>query len=92
MTSYIREVEERKTRLRGVAAVQRVQLKQITTAWRRPAQVVSSVNSFVRNPFVLAGFGLLMAKMPWKRAIKVSRFAYKGWKILKVLQLFRRFV
>ena len=92
MTEYIQEVTARRRALQSVAAGQRSQLGAAIAVWQKPARTVSAINNFVRNPLVLAGFGLIMAKMPWKRLFKVSRFAYKGWKIVKILQLVRRFV
>lgn len=91
MSENLRLITERKARLVGDAASQRVNLAAICQAWGRPVRVASQVNAFVRNPLVLAGLGLIMAKMPWRRLLKVSRFAYKGWKVMKIVQMFRRF-
>jgi hypothetical protein len=91
MNEVLRDITERKAQLVNLAASQRTNLGAIGRVWEQPFRVASQVNSFMRNPLVLAGLGLVMAKMPWRRLFKVSRFAYKGWKIMKIVQMFRRF-
>lgn len=91
MNEYIQDVTRRRLALQSLANAQRAQIRASIAVWEKPARTARAVNSFVRNPLVLAGFGLVMAKMPWRRLMKVSRFAYKGWRIMKMVQLFRRF-
>jgi hypothetical protein len=92
MTDRFEQLAARKAALLALTEAQRLELAVLYTSFERPARVVTQVNSFLRNPFVLAGLGLCAAKLPWRRLFKVSGWAWKGWKWVKLFKTVRRFV
>jgi hypothetical protein len=91
MNVILEQITERKRTLLDQAEAQRLELAVLYTSLERPARVATQVNTFFRNPFVLAGAGICALKMPWRRLFRVSGWAWKGWKWFRVIKTLRRF-
>jgi hypothetical protein len=80
------EVEDRKRALVERSDAQRIQIAQTLYRWQARTSVARRTGRWLKNPFVLAGMGLLALKMPWRRTFRAGRWALKGWKILRLVQ------
>ena len=83
----IEEIEAHKRRLVRRSDDERNEITRVYYQWQARTTVARQVTGILKNPFVLAGIGLLLLKMPWRRAYKMSGW---GWKVWKLVRLFRR--
>lgn len=92
MSDTFAQINRRKHLLLDRTEAQRIELATFYATIERPARMAGQVNTFLRNPFVIAGMGVCALKFPWRRLFKVSGWAWKGWKWFRLLKTFRRFV
>jgi hypothetical protein len=83
----LEEIAERKRALIEKGDVQRTDLMRVYYGWQARTMAARQVANTLKNPFVLAGIGLVLLKMPWRRAYSMSGWAWKGWRLIR---LFRR--
>jgi hypothetical protein len=83
----IEEIEAHKRHLVRRSDDERNEITRVYYQWQARTTVARQVTGILKNPFVLAGIGLLLLKMPWRRAYKMSGW---GWRVWKLVRLFRR--
>ena len=49
-------------------------------------EVARQVAGILKNPVVIAGMGLVMLKLPWRRAFRMSGLAWRTWRFLMLLR------
>lgn len=86
MTGGIEQIGERKRALIASSDAQRNDLTRIYYGWQARTQVARQVTGILRNPFVLAGLGLVLLKLPWRRCYKMGGLAWRGWRLLMLLR------
>ena len=65
---------------------ERNEITRVYYQWQARTAMARQVGSILRNPFVLAGIGLLLLKMPWRKTYKMSGWAWRVWKWCPALQ------
>lgn len=86
MTSSIHAIELRKRALTATSDAQRNDLTRIYYGWHARTSVARQVAGILKNPFVVAGIGLVMLKLPWRRAFRMSGLAWRTWRFLMLLR------
>ena len=83
----IEEIAARKQDLLRRSDDERNEITRVYYQWQARTVMARQVGSILKNPFVLAGIGLLLLKMPWRKTYKMSGWAWRVWKLVR---LFRR--
>jgi hypothetical protein len=82
----LEELEKRKRLLLARADGERTNIARIYYQWQARSDVARRTLGIFRNPLVLAGLGILALKMPWRRAFRFGGWAFKGWRLLRLVQ------
>jgi hypothetical protein len=80
------ELAERKSGLLRRSDAERTNIARVYYQWQARSQVARRTLGIFRHPLVLAGLGLFALKMPWRRAYRMSGWAFKGWRIVRLVQ------
>lgn len=84
--SSIEAIAERKRALVERSAGHRNEMTRVYYEWQARTRVARQVTGVLKHPLVLTSIGLLLLKMPWRRAYKMSGWAWKGWRVLMLLR------
>jgi len=79
----IEEIAERKQALARRSDDERNKITRVYYQWQARTAVARKVTSILKNPFVLAGIGVILLKMPWRKTYKMSGWAWKVWKLAR---------
>jgi len=83
MNSRLDEIVARKHELLARSDLGRYEIARVYFKWQARTQVAHHVTGILKNPFVLAGLGMLALKMPWRRAYRWSGWFWRGWKMFR---------
>jgi hypothetical protein len=86
MMNTLEEIAARKQQLLQQSQSERSEISRIYYQWQARTLVARQVTGILKNPFVLAGIGTLLLKMPWRRAFRLGGWAWKGWKLLRIVR------
>jgi hypothetical protein len=84
--NQLEELAARKEQLISRSDAERASIALTAYQWQARRQVARQVTGILKNPFVLAGLGLLLLKMPWRRTFRLSNWAWRGWRVLRTVQ------
>jgi len=82
----LEEIAARKQGLLTRSDAERNDIARVYYRWQARTSVARQVTGILKNPLVLAGIGLLMLKMPWRRAYKTSGWAWRVWKLVRTVR------
>jgi hypothetical protein len=82
----IEEIAARKQDLLRRSDDERNEITRVYYQWQARTTIARQVTGILKNPLVLAGIGLLVLKMPWRRAYKMSGWAWRLWKFVRVFK------
>jgi hypothetical protein len=82
----IEEITARKQELVRRSDDERNEITRVYYQWQARTAVARHVGSILRNPLVLAGIGLLLLKMPWRKTYKMGGWAWRLWKMVRVFR------
>lgn len=80
------QLAARKRQLRARSDAQRMNIALVYYQWQARSNVARRTFGIFRHPLVLAGLGLFALKMPWRKAFRMSGWAFKGWRLLRLVQ------
>ena len=80
------EVAARKQELLSKSDAERNLIARVYYQWQARTTVARQVTGILKNPLVLAGIGLLLLKMPWRRTYRLGGWAFKGWRLIRVIR------
>jgi hypothetical protein len=80
------EIAARKQELARRSDDERNNITRVYYQWQARTVLARKVTGILRNPFVLAGLGLLALKMPWRKTYKMSGWAWRVWKLVRVFR------
>ena len=84
--NHFEELAERKRRLLERADRERTDIARVYYQWQARSGVARRSLGIFKNPFVLAGLGLLALKMPWRKARRVGGWALKSWRLFRLVR------
>ncbi len=82
----LEEIAARKQALLRRSDDERNEIQRVFYQWQARTSVARQVTGLLKNPLVLAGLGLLALKMPWRRAYKMSGWAWRTWKFVRIFR------
>jgi len=82
----IEEITARKQELARRSDDERNEIKRVYYQWQARTTVARQATSFLKNPLVLTGLGLLLLKLPWRRTYKMGGWAWRLWKFVRVFR------
>ena len=82
----IEEITARKQELVRRSGDERNEITRVYYQWQARTVMARQVGSILKNPIVLAGIGLLVLKMPWRRTYKMGGWAWRVWKLVRVFR------
>jgi hypothetical protein len=82
----LEEIAARKQELVGRSDDERNEITRVYYQWQARTAVARQVTSILKNPLVLAGIGLLLLKLPWRRTYKMGGWAWRLWKLVRVFR------
>jgi hypothetical protein len=80
------EIAARKEQLISRSSDERSSIARVYYQWQARTTVARQVTGVLKNPFVLAGLGLLLLKMPWRRTYKYGGWAWRAWRLVRTLR------
>lgn len=84
--SSLEEIAARKQELLSKSDAERNQIARVYYQWQARTTVAKQVTGILKNPLVLAGIGLLLLKMPWRRTYRFGGWAWKGWRLIRTIR------
>ena len=84
--SSLDEITLRKQELLSRSEAERNGIARKYYQWQARTHATRQVTSFLKNPLVLAGIGLLLLRMPWRRTYKFGGWAWKGWRLVRTIR------
>jgi hypothetical protein len=84
--STLEELAERRRALVERSDSERFHIASIYYQWNARSNVTRKTLGILKHPLVLAGLGLFMLKMPWRRTNKMSGWIWKSWRLLRLVQ------
>jgi hypothetical protein len=84
--SNLEEIAARKQALLDQADAERHRISRVYYQWQARTSVARQVSGVLRNPLVLAGIGLVLLKMPWRRTYRFGGWAWKGWRLIRTIR------
>jgi hypothetical protein len=81
MSARLEEIAARKEALIVRSMHERNDIAHAYFRWQARTQMARQVTAFFRNPWVLAGLGMVALKLPWRRTFKWSGWVWRGWKL-----------
>ena len=85
MTS-LEEIAARKQDLLGQSDRERNRIARVYYQWQARTTVARQVTGILKNPLVLAGIGLFLLKMPWRRTYRFGGWAFKAWRLIRTIR------
>jgi hypothetical protein len=82
----IEEIAARKQGLLRRSDDERNNIARVYFQWQARTAVARQISSILRNPLVLAGIGLLILKMPWRKTYRMSGWAWRVWKWMRLVR------
>jgi hypothetical protein len=82
----LEEITARKTALLSQSDSERLEIARVYYQWQARSNVARQTLGIFRNPLVLAGIGIFLLKMPWRRAYRFGGWAFKTWRLLRLVQ------
>lgn len=82
------EIEGRKRLLLAKSEAQRLEMASQYYRWQARTTMARQVTGFLKNPLVLSALGLVLLKLPWKRAYRMGGWGLKAWRIVKLVRRF----
>ncbi|HVK58147.1 MAG TPA: hypothetical protein VM735_05140 [Candidatus Kapabacteria bacterium] len=82
----IEDITARKQALLARAETERNKIARTYYQWQARTHATRQVTRILKNPLVLAGIGLLALKMPWKRTYKFGGWAWKAWRLVRMVR------
>ncbi len=84
--SELEQITIRKQALINQSDLERNDIARTYYRWHARTNVARQVTGFLKNPWVLAGVGLLLVKLPWRRAYKMSGWGWRVWKLFRTIR------
>lgn len=84
--TQLEEIAARKQELLAQAEEERNHIARRYYQWQARTHATRQVTRILKNPFVLAGIGLVLLKMPWRRSYKFGGWAWKGWRLVRMIR------
>jgi hypothetical protein len=82
----LEQIAARKQMLIGRSDEERNDIARIYYRWQARTSLARQVTDILKNPLVLAGLGLFLLKMPWRRAYKMSGWGWRMWKLVRTIR------
>ena len=82
----LEEIAARKQALLEQSDAERHRISRVYYQWQARTNVARQVTGVLRNPLVLAGIGLVLLKMPWRRTYRFGGWAWKGWRLIRTIR------
>lgn len=82
----LQEIAARKQELLSRSDAERNRIARSFYQWQARTHATRQVTRIFRNPLVLAGIGLLMLKLPWRRTYKFGGWAWKAWRLVRTIR------
>ena len=82
----LEEIAARKQALLDQSDAERHRISRVYYQWQARTNVARQVTGVLRNPLVLAGIGLVLLKMPWRRTYRFGGWAWKGWRLIRTIR------
>ena len=80
------EITARKEQLLRKSDAERNNIALVYYRWQARTSVARQVTGILKNPLVLAGIGLVLLKLPWRRTYKFGGWAWRAWKIVRTIR------
>lgn len=80
------EITARKQQLIAASDAGRMEMARVYYQYQARTVMARQVSGFIRKPWVLAALGLVVLKLPWRRAYKVGGWAWQAWRLLKTIR------
>ena len=80
------EITARKEQLIRKSDAERNNIALVYYQWQARTSVARQVTGLLKNPLVLAGLGLVLLKLPWRRTYKFGGWAWRAWKIVRTIR------
>jgi hypothetical protein len=84
--SRLDEIAVRKRELLELSEAGRNRIARRYYQWQARTHATRQVTRILKNPLVLAGIGLVLLKMPWRRTYKLGGWAWKGWRLIRTIR------
>lgn len=84
----LEEIAARKQQLIAQSDTERNQMVRTYYRYQARTTTARQVKNILKNPFVLATIGILVLKMPWRRAYRMSGWLWGGWRLLRTIRRF----
>ena len=82
----LEEITARKQALISRSDAERNNIALVYYQWQARTSVARQVTGILKNPLVLAGIGLVLLKMPWRRSYKFGGWAWRAWKLVRTIR------
>ena len=82
----LEEIAARKQQLLDKSDAERHRIARVYYQWQARTTVARQVTGILKNPLVLAGIGLVLLKMPWRRTYRFGGWAWKGWRLVRTIR------
>lgn len=82
----LEEIATKKQELLNRSDTERNRIARVYYQWQARTTVARQVTGVFRNPLVLAGIGLLLLKLPWRKTYRLSGWAWKGWRLIRTIR------
>ena len=82
----LEEIAARKQALLDQSDAERHRIARVYYQWQARTNVARQVTGVLKNPLVLAGIGLVLLKMPWRRTYRCGGWAWKGWRLIRTIR------
>ena len=83
---WLDEITARKEQLLRKSDAERNNIALVYYRWQARTSVARQVTGILKNPLVLAGIGLVLLKLPWRRTYKFGGWAWRAWKIVRTIR------
>lgn len=80
------EIAGRKQELLSRCEAQRHGIARTYYQWQARTHATRQVTRILKNPLVLAGIGLLLLKLPWRRTYKMGGWAWRAWRLVRTIR------
>jgi hypothetical protein len=82
----LEDITARKQSLLNRSDSERMEIARVYYQWQARSNVARQTLGIFRNPWVLAGLGIFVLKMPWRRTYRLGGWAFKTWRLLRWAQ------
>lgn len=84
--STLDEIALRKQELLSQSEADRNRIARKYYQWQARTHATRQVTRILKNPLVLAGIGLVLLKMPWRRSYKLGGWAWRAWRLVRTIR------